>query len=559
MPQDSDIPTPPAPGTWFHDVTHHPLPLSPIYAKVVCEEFPKGWLDGASKHAYTIQLDYWNADGWVYWQARPIGGDAGAAVPPREIFEKLFDEVPGLIALKAQAEKLFSERPWREELVRWTTDDRPALEAAYAALQAVDLRQLDDGALASHVEDAIALLRKAVRLHGLYTVPSTFPFGDFFAQVSTWAGVDAGKAALAAAGHAKVSTGWSSQHQAVYDAIRSRPDALAMLESRAPAAEVLEAYRRRTDELGDVYREFEAHFGHRLATGYDFTQPRAIEVPERLVDAFRKGPPVPTYDSEKTADALRAAVPAGSRAEFDAALAEARHVARLRDERSLYTDVWANGVLRGALLELGQRLVSRGSLAVASDVFEVEELEIRQVATGTVTLRAELASRASLRADRARRGTPPMIGGIPKAPPPSEWFPSGLARAVRASFAVESALYRDRADDGTSGGTTTIRGIGVSSGTYTGCARVLRSADDLDRIREGDVLVAPITSPALTMVLPLLGAIVTDRGGALSHAAIVTREYGIPGVVGTRDATKRIEDGATVRVDGDSGEVTVLT
>ncbi len=557
MPKDSDFPTPPALGTWFHDITHHPLPLSPIYAKIVCEEFPKGWGEGARKHAYTIQLDYWNADGWVYWQARPLGGDSDAEPPPREIFEKLFDEVPPLVALKLQAQELFIERPWRQELVRWTTEDRPALEAAYTALQGVDLPLLDDEALASHLESAIVLLRKAVRLHGLYTVPSTFPFGDFFAQVSAWAGVDAGKAALAAAGHAKVSTGWSAEHQAVYDAIRSRPDALAMLESRAPAAGVLEAFRTRTDELGEAYRAFEAHFGHRLATGYDFTQPRAIEVPERLVDAFRKGPPVPTYDSEKAAGALRASVPEGSRGEFDAALAEARHVARLRDERSLYTDVWANGVLRRGLLELGRRLVDRGSIASASDVFELEESEIREVATGTRTRRADLASRASMRAERARRGTPPMIGGPPKPPPPAEWFPSGLARAVRASFAVESALYRDRADDGIS--SATIRGIGVSNGTYVGRARVLHSADDLDRIREGDVLVAPITSPALTMVLPLLGAIVTDRGGALSHAAIVTREYGIPGVVGTRDATKRIVDGAMIRVDGDSGEVTVLT
>ena len=66
------------------------------------------------------------------------------------------------------------------------------------------------------------------------------------------------------------------------------------------------------------------------------------------------------------------------------------------------------------------------------------------------------------------------------------------------------------------------------------------------------------TSEAFNILLPLLGAIVTDSGGLLSHPAIVAREYGIPGVVGTRDATDRIPDGARVRVDGDAGEVTVL-
>ncbi len=66
------------------------------------------------------------------------------------------------------------------------------------------------------------------------------------------------------------------------------------------------------------------------------------------------------------------------------------------------------------------------------------------------------------------------------------------------------------------------------------------------------------TTEAFNILLPLLGGIVTDNGGLLPHAAIVAREYGIPGVVGTREATERIATGVRVRVDGDAGEVTVL-
>ncbi len=84
------------------------------------------------------------------------------------------------------------------------------------------------------------------------------------------------------------------------------------------------------------------------------------------------------------------------------------------------------------------------------------------------------------------------------------------------------------------------------------------SADDFGRIKQGDVLVTRMTSPYFNVVLPLLGAIVTDRGGQLCHAAIVAREYGIPGIVGTRDATRAIPDGARVRVDGATGEVRLL-
>jgi len=104
----------------------------------------------------------------------------------------------------------------------------------------------------------------------------------------------------------------------------------------------------------------------------------------------------------------------------------------------------------------------------------------------------------------------------------------------------------------------TLRGLAASRGVYEGPARLISSPTEFDRIVQGDVLVTESTSEAFNILLPLLGAIVTDSGGLLSHSAIVAREYGIPGVVGTREATKRIADGARVRVDGNAGEVRVL-
>jgi len=103
-----------------------------------------------------------------------------------------------------------------------------------------------------------------------------------------------------------------------------------------------------------------------------------------------------------------------------------------------------------------------------------------------------------------------------------------------------------------------LRGLAASSGTYEGPARRVSGPADFDRIKQGDVLLTEATTEAFNVLLPLLGAIVTDSGGLLSHSAIVAREYGIPGVVGTREGTERIADGTTVRVDGDAGEVTVL-
>ena len=102
-----------------------------------------------------------------------------------------------------------------------------------------------------------------------------------------------------------------------------------------------------------------------------------------------------------------------------------------------------------------------------------------------------------------------------------------------------------------------LRGLAASGGVYEGTARRVAGASEFGRIVQGDVLVTESTSEAFNILLPLLGAIVTDAGGLLSHSAIVAREYGIPGVVGTREATDLIPDGVRVRVDGDAGEVHV--
>jgi pyruvate,water dikinase len=108
----------------------------------------------------------------------------------------------------------------------------------------------------------------------------------------------------------------------------------------------------------------------------------------------------------------------------------------------------------------------------------------------------------------------------------------------------------------TSGGR--LDGVAASSGVYTGPVRVLRSEADFDRLRPGDVLVCPITSPAWSVLFPNVGALVADEGGVLSHSAIIAREFQIPAVVATGNATSLLRDGQRVTVDGTAGVVTVL-
>ncbi|HKZ86957.1 MAG TPA: PEP-utilizing enzyme [Anaerolineae bacterium] len=103
----------------------------------------------------------------------------------------------------------------------------------------------------------------------------------------------------------------------------------------------------------------------------------------------------------------------------------------------------------------------------------------------------------------------------------------------------------------------TLKGVATSAGKVTAPARVLRGPEDFDQMRPGDVLVAGTTTPAWAPLFAMASAVVTDIGGPLSHGSIVAREYGIPAVMGTGVATKRIQSGQRITVDGSAGTVTL--
>lgn len=100
-----------------------------------------------------------------------------------------------------------------------------------------------------------------------------------------------------------------------------------------------------------------------------------------------------------------------------------------------------------------------------------------------------------------------------------------------------------------------VRGFGASPGIASGIARLLKGAEEMDRIQTGEVLVTTMTTPDMVPAMSRAAAIVTDEGGMTCHAAIVSRELGVPCIVGTREATKLIAEGSTITVDGKTGQV----
>jgi pyruvate,water dikinase len=253
---------------------------------------------------------------------------------------------------------------------------------------------------------------------------------------------------------------------------------------------------------------------------------------------------------------VRAKVPAAHQAEFDELLGEARNNYRLRDERGIYSDVWASGIMRRAALAAGRRVAGRGLIATPQQMLDAGIEEMCALVSGTNGPSAdELAARATYRATYTAKDAPPLLGPPEPPPPDLAKLPPGAGRVMRAMFiALEHIFGSSQAQHEEK----VLYGLAASKGIYEGPARRVSGPSEFGLIAKGDVLVTESTTEAFNILLPLLGGIVTDNGGLLSHAAIVSREYGIPGVVGTREATERIANGVRVRVDGDAGEVTVL-
>jgi pyruvate,water dikinase len=538
---------PPNEGTWELDTTHTSRPITWFTRSALVSGFPRGFAEGLARYGLLLgRYDVAVIGGFLYAQRLPFGF-GGTATP---------EQMQARIATSARA---FTEQFWREDLARWDEVVKPRAVAAHLAVQAVDPTELPDDELAAHVERCRDHLEAMFELHHRYSAPSLMATGDFLAGALEWTGATAGELMGLLRGTSAISTGFATAElDALADAVTASESARAILLSRDDPAALL--YSLTTDPgAGPAAQAYLDAVRYR-SIGYDVGEPSAGELPAMELGAIRAAvahrKTGPGDDGDASLTAIRSRVPAEHLAEFDDRLHEARLANRLRDERATYSDGWAVGLARRALLEAGRRLAARGALADPEHAVDADAAELAALLRGAPGPGAdEVAARFRRRTTRTVDDAPPLIGPPPSPPPLQEELPE-LAR--RASLAVDAAMANLFAVPDIPNSATTVRGLAVNTGVYEGPARLVVDGTDFEHVRQGDVLVTRMTSPYFTVVLPLLGAIVTDRGGQLSHAAIVAREYGIPGVVGTREATRLIPDGARVRVDGTTGEVRLL-
>ncbi|MCM4081211.1 PEP/pyruvate-binding domain-containing protein [Paractinoplanes hotanensis] len=281
--------------------------------------------------------------------------------------------------------------------------------------------------------------------------------------------------------------------------------------------------------------------GHAVQSA-DWYHPAAAELPDAATTADTSRRHAQLVEQRAAAEqACRAAL--GQRphllAEYERLLLVNQRYAIIREEQARdFTLAWP--VLRMCVRRLGEHLASAGHLRRPGDVFFCTRNEVE----------AGLAGRpepAGVSAVEERRQQWHRQRGL--AAPLTLGAPARLIGDV-----IDRAVQRARGPHEVVAGV--IEGHPASAGRATGPVRIVNSPDDFDAFREGDVLVAKATLPAWTPLFARAAAVVTDGGTLAAHASLIAREYGIPAVCGTGDATTRLRNGQSVTVDGGAGTVT---
>jgi len=552
----------PGPGSWTLETVHFNRPIS-LYAKDMFFDALMEGMNQSNEHygSPLASLEFRSVNRLMYNQPRPVGAPEGATdLPPKWLFKIIQFLHPAVRKRRNRAKWALKTKAWRKDIELWDNAIKPGVLARAAEIRAVDPAALDDEDLIAHLKECDEFIHRTVVNHHRFNNTFGLPLGDFMYQSIGWTGLPAGELLRLFEGYSEVSRGSMGDLQALRDALGNDPEMTALIQSDEPSEEILKKLQKRNGAVGEAINAYINSAGYCMLTGYDVADMMAIESPDTLLKLIRTaiqgGAQEGALAGDKATSEIRAKVPDEHLDLFDEMLTEARLAYRMRDERGYYGDAMSVALARRAILEMGRRLTERGLIKDPIEAPEATHEELVGLLRGASEPSAdELHARSQYRLNTTVDIAPPFLGPEPTPMPPVEWFPKSVRRFQGAVIIIFKLMFESgnaKSDD------NVVRGLGVYPGTYEGPARLIDGIEDFEKIEEGDVLVARTTSPSINVFLPLLGAMVVDRGGLLSHAAIVAREYGLPAVVGCGDATERLSDGMRVRVDGEKGEVCVL-
>jgi pyruvate,water dikinase len=250
------------------------------------------------------------------------------------------------------------------------------------------------------------------------------------------------------------------------------------------------------------------------------------------------------------------------RAAYDQMIELAHRVFPYVEGHKFYCEHWYTNLFFNKIREFGRLLAENGFFEATEDVFQLTHYELEAAIIDLMTSWSNgslprgpsrwpsiVKERRAALLEWAKQETAPALGPVPDIiDDPAIVMLWGITRE-----SLDAWLKAGEAPD-----SKEIKGFAASSGVAEGVARIVRTVEEIDRLHKGEILVCPITNPTWAPIFQKIAGAVSDIGGSMSHAAIVAREYGLPAVVGTGTATRKIRDGQRIRVDGGRGIVTIL-
>ena len=547
---------------WVYDDLHIPNPVSPMFFDI------GGWwlsCDHMFRRFGTPFAIDWlakNVNGYVYTTAVPADPDLHiegteyssryqARVPRDKAYEKTIGAYLDTV-LPVYGEH-FADW-WHDRLV-------PEMERNFEYLE----EQLDKADRMSLAETA-TLLEDAIDIHDRHwKIHWMLNFAQLSATLKLRAVMEKTRgqvddALLGRLQNSAKDRNWDSIEALwrMKNEVRDDPDLRKAFdnEKATEIAAALRATERGRAFIEERIEPYQREFGWHAVWSHEFIYPTVREQTEPVLELIRDYL-ASDYDYPSAIDTMRRDIENASEEILEGltgdALEEMRaanevnlRMAPLTPDHHFYIDQGANAHVRLVLITVGRKLVEAGRLDQPDDVMFLRYNELRALigSADAIDARGLVAKRRQERKASEKMRPRDWVGTV---------TPSQLAFPYLVNWGYPDRFHQKQSED-----RQVITGIAASAGVKEGIARVVRTVDEFDQVRDGDILVCQMTNPAWVVLFTKIAALVTDTGGQTSHPAVLSREFGIPAVIGTSVATERISSGDRIRVDGGAGRVEIL-
>ena len=532
---------------WYDDL-HCPNPVSPMWFDV------GGWWLTCAYMFRRFGVPYGRD-----WVAKTVNGYVMTAVVPRDAKDEAALTPYYNMVLPVYADKFLG---W------WNDRYLPEILRNFEFLDGFDMDGASLPELMILLEDALDIQERHFRLHWILNYAQLTTSLTFQGMVKEMLGEQ--HAAL-------VDSILTSDRDRNWDSVRdlwkfkerlkSNATLRAAFDQNPSAAGVMNAFK--SSDAGrallkdiDVYK-FE--YGNKSMYTHEYTSTTWREDPTPIIEGLR-GYLQTDYDYEgdvrKMRETRETAIeelwrvfpkdrPQADRDKLKTALDLAVKMTPLTPDHHFYMDQGTYARVRLVFLAIGRTLVNAGVLDQADDVLfmKYDELRILSANASAFDGRALVKTRRAEHAAAGKKEPKLWAGTITQWSMYDEPYKHGLWDWPDVYF---------RAKDAEKQPTGTIKGMGASAGVVEGVVRIVHSPEQFDQVQKGEILVCKMTNPAWVVLFTKISGLVTDSGGTLSHPAVVSREFGLPAVVGTLVATQRLKTGQRVRIDGAAGTVDLV-